>query len=72
MSGEQRAVSDEQSVGNELEEILPILIFEHGLGELAHALFGDPSLTISNALETSDLETLPFLEHFYISRSLRE
>ena len=65
-------MSDEQSVGNELEKILPILIFEHGLGELAHALFGDPSLAISNALETSDFETLPFLEHFYISRSLRE
>ena len=46
---------------NDLEKILTILVFKHWLGYLAHALFGNPAITIGNALQACDLQALAFL-----------
>ena len=52
---------------NHLEQILPILVLEHRLCQLAHPLFGNPSLSVCNALQTTYLQALALFEHLYIS-----
>ena len=46
---------------DDLEEVLAILVLEHGLSKLAHALLGNPALTIGDALEAGYLEALALL-----------
>lgn len=53
--------------GNEFEEVLPILIFDHGLRDALHVGSGEPSLAVGDAFETSHFETLTFLQHLNIS-----
>ena len=53
--------------GNEFEEVLPILIFDHGLCNALHVGSGEPSLAVGDAFETSHFETLTFLQHLNIS-----
>ena len=53
--------------GNEFEEVLPILIFDHGLRNALHVGSGEPSLAIGDAFETSHFETLTFFQHLNIS-----
>ena len=53
--------------GNELEEVLPILVFDHGLRDALHVGSGEPSLAVGDAFETSHFETLTFLQHLNIS-----
>ena len=53
--------------GNELEEVLPILVFDHGLRNALHVGSGEPSLAVGDAFETSHFETLTFLQHLNIS-----
>ena len=53
--------------GNEFEEVLPILIFDHGLCNALHVGSGEPSLAVGDAFETSDFEALTFLQDLNIS-----
>lgn len=53
--------------GNEFEEVLPILIFNHGLCNALHVGSGEPSLAVGDAFETSHFETLTFLQDLNIS-----
>ena len=49
---------------NDLKEVLAVLVFNHWLGEFAHAVFGDPTTAVSDGFEAGDFETLTFLDDF--------
>ena len=57
---------------DDLQQVLPILVLEHGLGQLAHLLLGDPAVAVSNALQAGNLQTLAFLDDLHKGRSLGE
>lgn len=46
------------------EQVLSVLVFEHGFGRLAQFPFGDPAVAVGDTLEACDLEPLPLFEHF--------
>ena len=48
------------------------MIFQHWLCKFTHLFFSNPTITISDTFQTSDLQTLTFFNYFYKSRSLRE
>ena len=52
---------------NDLKEVLAVLVFNHGLGEFAHAVFGNPTFAVGDGFEAGDFEALTFLDNFYDS-----
>ncbi len=53
-----------------LHQVLAVLVLEHGLGYLHHALARDPAVAVGYALETSYLQALALLKHLDIDRRL--
>ena len=47
-----------------MQKILSVLIPAHRLRKLAKLLVSDPSLSVSNSLETCDLQSLTLLDDF--------
>ena len=54
------------------EQVLSVLVFEHGLGRLAQFPFGDPAVAVGDPLEACDLEPLPLFEYLDEDGRLRE
>ena len=46
------------------EEVLAVLVFNHGLGEFAHAVFGNPTFAVGDGFEAGDFKALTFLDDF--------
>ena len=53
---------------NDLKEVLAVLVFDHGLSEFAHAVFGDPTSAVGDGFEAGDFEALTLLDDFDESR----
>ena len=56
----------------DFHQVLAVLVLEHGLGEFAEFISGNPAVHVGDAFEASDLEALTFLQHLYIYRGFRE
>ena len=50
---------------DDLEEILPVLVFEHGLRYFLHFLPCDPSTAVGDAFETGNLQSLALLDNLH-------
>ena len=57
---------------DDLEQILSILVLEHGLCQLAHLLLVNPALAIGDAFETGHLQALSLFNDLNECRSLTE
>ena len=57
---------------DDLQQVLPILVLEHGLRQLAHLLFGDPAVAEGDAFQAGYLQALAFLDDLHEGRSLTQ
>ena len=57
---------------NEAQEVLAILVFEHGLSEVAEFVCGDPAVVVGDVFEAGDLEAGAFFHHLHENGGLGE
>ena len=57
---------------DDLQEVLSVLVLQHGLGQFAHLLFADPAVAVGDAFETGNLQALAFLDDFHEGGGLAE
>ncbi len=51
-------------------QILPILVLQHRLGELAEMVRGDPAVAVGDLFQAGDLEALALLDGLYVDRGV--
>ncbi len=57
---------------NYFQQILAVLVLYHGLGQLAHPFFVNPTLAVRDAFEAGDFQALAFFQYFDVGTGLAE